>query len=258
MRRFFIDKNKVVGSAAPLAITGPDAKHIAKVLRLKPGDRIGLFDGAGSTYEASILDVSPTCVNVSVLRSLSLRTESPVQITIAQALLKEKKMDTLVRQLTELGMAVWAPFLAARSVPRPDQQRLAARKVRWEKIAQEAVKQCEKGCVPEIRLPVLYEAILTAGREYDVKVVFWEKESRPLSPTSASIDQHVRTVLLVLGPEGGFTSREIETAKTYGFQTVSLGPRILRSETAAVAACTLAQYIFGDLGQKSLDKDRRF
>ena len=148
MRYFFIDHEKATNPVP--VICGTDAKHIKNVLRLKSGDKIGLFDGTGFEYEARILAISPGGVEVSIIKSFSSTSESPVQIIMAQALLKDRKMDNLVRQLTELGITRWIPFFAQRSISRPDEKRLLTREKRWKKIAQEAVKQCKRGRKTEI------------------------------------------------------------------------------------------------------------
>ncbi len=250
MYRFFIKQPKLAGQKS--VITGSDAKHIKNVLRLKPGDKIELFDGKGFVYKAEITSLSPGDVEVSIICSFSSATESPVQIIVAQALLKNRKMDGLVRQLTELGITKWIPFIAKRSVPRPDKKQLAARAKRWEKIAQEAPKQCKRSQIMEIGSMASFEDVLSLGKEYNPKIVFWENESKPVNSTlSLQHDGHFNKILVVLGPEGGFTSEEIKRAIAGGFVTASLGPRILRAETATIVACALLQYIFGDLGTKN-------
>ncbi|MDM8525991.1 RsmE family RNA methyltransferase [Desulfococcaceae bacterium HSG8] len=246
MRRFFIDPSE---TASMSFITGTDAKHIKNVLRMKPGDKILLFDGLGTEYESSIISLSPGSVEVSIIRKLKPITSPFARIIIAQALLKDRKMDGLVRQLTELGMAKWMPFISERSVSRPDMGRLAARRERWKKIAKEALKQCRRSTLPEIELPVSFEDILDVGKSSDLRVVFWENETFNFGVQSCGNRYH--TIIAMLGPEGGFTCREIEAARDCGFITASLGPRILRSETAAISACTLLQYFFGDMGKKN-------
>jgi len=249
MRRFFIEESKVTGPI--ISITGSDAAHIKKVLRMKPGDRIGLFDGRGFEYEAIIENFTAKSVEVSIARRFLSASESPAQIIVAQALLKDKKMDTLVRQLTEIGVARLIPFTSIRSVPIPDQKRLSARRKRWEKIAIEALKQCRRGHVTELAETVTFNDAIKIDDECDLKIVFWENESKPISDAIQHIhDRHYRKILAALGPEGGFTEKEIEYARACGFVTASLGPRILRAETAAITACTILQYLFGDMGLK--------
>lgn len=249
MRRFFIEESKITGPI--ISITGSDAAHIKKVLRMEPGDRIGLFDGRGFEYEARIENLFSGSVEVSITKRFLSASESPVQITVAQALLKDKKMDILARQLTEIGITKLIPFTAVRSVPRPDKKKLSARRKRWEKIAIEALKQCGRGHVTEIGKTVTFNDVIKLDDECDLKIVFWENESKPVSDVVQQVnDGKCKKILSVLGPEGGFTEREIEDARACGFVTASLGPRILRAETAAIAACTILQYLFGDMGLK--------
>jgi len=252
MRYFFIEKSESVDST--LSITGSDARHIRTVLRLKPGDTIGLFDGQGFEYEAKIIDVSSGKVKVSLIRRFSSTADSPIQIIVAQAFLKEKKMDGLVRQLSELGITKWVPYIAERSVSRPDKRQLSERTKRWEKIAKEAVKQCRRGRIMAIGETVSFEAALDLSRSMDLKIAFWEDEANPVDIQWTKHDHKIQTVFALIGPEGGFTRKEIESVRDKGFITAGLGPRVLRAETATVAACVLIQYLFGDMSQKNLDK----
>ena len=249
MRRFFIKQSEIARPTS--VITGTDAKHIKKVLRLEQGDIITLFDGAGSEYEARIISLSAGSVNVSIIRSFPSTTESPVQIIVAQSLLKQRKMDNLVRQLTELGITKWVPFISERSVPRPDNKRLAARTNRWKKISREALKQCNRSRIMEIGPTVSFEDTFNISKQSSLKIVFWENESKPIHLALSRSNRHFPNIFILIGPEGGFTSQEIETAKTCGFITATLGPRILRAETATIAASVLIQYLFGDIGKNS-------
>ncbi len=248
MRYFFVEPSKTGGNA--VLISGSDAKHIKNVLRMKIGDRLGLSDGSGMGYEARITAFPNKGVEVSINGRFPLNTESPTQIIVAQAFLKEKKMDGLVRPLTELGISRWIPFIAKRSVPRPDKKRLGARIVRWEKIAKESLKQCRRSLMPEIGPVATFEEVLAIGKACDLRIAFWEDEAMPFDFVSSQSDRNSHpTILLMLGPEGGFTVEEMKKAGDCGFVTASLGPRILRSETASIAACTLVQYFFGDMGK---------
>jgi len=259
MRRFFIEHPKgTEACGSTQVITGSDARHIKQVLRLKPGDKIGLFDGTGLEYEAKIVNLFHSQVEVSVVRISHSATESPVQIIVAQALLKGRKMDGLVRQLTELGITRWIPFMAKRSVPSPSQESLLARSERWKKIAKEALKQCQRSQIMKIGATISFEEALNLENECDLKVVFWENESKSINSTIVQPDRHYRKIYAMLGPEGGFTEQEIKSARDSGFVIASLGPRILRAETATVVACALLQYLFGDIRQKNLDKDMSF
>lgn len=267
MRRFRIDPSEMEAAAAAtagesgkpgpgvppgivVALSHGDASHARNVLRLKPGDPVRLFDGRGREYDARISAVSAGGVQVSVTGASAPDAESPVAITIAQGFLKERKMDELIRPLTELGISRWIPFIAERSVARPDARRLPARKTRWEKIAAESLKQCRRSRVPEIGEVLTFGEMLHAAAGQDLRILFWEKASGPARDLfSLAGDTPCESVFAVLGPEGGLSEEEVEAAVAAGFQVAALGPRILRAETATVAAAALLQYFLGDLGK---------
>jgi 16S rRNA (uracil1498-N3)-methyltransferase len=250
MRYFFIKHPKAAGSSS--FIKGPDARHIKNVLRLRPGDKVGLFDGQGLEYSARIVAFSGYDIEVEIVHSFPTVSESNIDITVAQGYLKERKMDGLVRQLTELGVMKWIPFFAERSVPRPDDMRLANRSRRWIKITREALKQSRRGRVMEIGNPVSFEKLLNLTSDCDLRIVFWESESKPFDLAGLEPPENAfKQILVMLGPEGGFTASEIDMLTAHGFTTGGLGPRILRAETATVAAVALVQYLFGDMGKKS-------
>ena len=160
-------------------------------------------------------------------------------------------MDDLVRKLCELGVARWIPFFSQRSIARPDASRLAGRSRRWHRIAAEALKQCRRIDLPAIAAACSFNEVLDYSKACDLKIVFWENESAPLRRDIESKEKPSNgKILLMLGPEGGFTRGEIELAQRSGFIVAGLGPRILRAETATLAAVTLVQYLFGDMGQK--------
>lgn len=251
--RFFLPETQIKHPIS--TITGTQVNHIKNVLRLKPGDQIILFDGAGVQYHACIAELSSDKVDVELFDKKVIKHESPVHVTIAQAYLKEKKMDLLIRQITELGINKWQPFFSERSIPTPDNKRLHTRLQRWDKIMMEAVKQCRRGCLVEIGHPLPFDQMLISAKDADIKIIFWENADNPLSPDIFSSNKRrIRSVYSVLGPEGGFSAHEVKQARESGFYPVKIGPRILRAETAAVAACALLQYVFGDFGEKSLDK----
>ena len=250
MRHFIIPEPANIGDR--LEIGDPDAHHIKHVLRQSVGDRIGLFDGAGAVYEARIENETSGRVQVVILSKHEAEVESALKITLAQAYLKDKKMDALVRQLTELGVARWIPFFSERSVPKPDARRLASRVERWQKISREAVKQCRSGRIMTVGSPLSLSEMLACSQDSDVRLLFWEKTGRGfVFDPAGSEGGSIRRVFAVLGPEGGFSDKEVEVATAAGFTTAGLGPRILRAETAAVAAVTLLQFLFGDMGKSS-------
>ena len=250
MRRFFISPEKTT-TDMPI-ITGSVAVHITQVLRCKIGDIIVLFDGRGAEYKAKILKLTPGQVQLSIIQRFAPDREPFFNITVAQAFLKEKKMDTVVRQLSEIGAAHLVPFQAKRSITALNSKRLTTRKSRWEKIAIESAKQCGRNRLMSIEPAGSFSHILNHYAEFDQRIIFWEKETKSLKALQTGEKIRMGSkVVIVLGPEGGFDPREINAALAKGFMTVGLGPRILRAETAAIVACALVQFIFGDIGQQS-------
>lgn len=245
MRRFYIpagqmDKNESI-------ITGSDAHHMRDVLRLQPDDWVVVFDGTGRQYQAQIISVDRKGIRVAMRSPVKADIVPAFELAFAQGYLKDKKMDGLVRQLTELGVDRWVPFLSRRSIPVPDQKRLQGRYQRWQKISLEALKQCGRSRAMELDTLVSFGDALKQARSYDLKIIFWEESK------AATLRDHLRNtdparVFLMVGPEGGFGSDEIEMAESEGFRVVGLGPRILKAETAALAAAVMVQYIFGDMG----------
>lgn len=247
MRYFFVEPQKLARSS--IMIEGQEARHMGKVLRLRPGMVVGLSDGCGLQAEARIVKVARERVDLTVLRRYPSPREPQGEFVVAQAMLKDQKMDSLVRQLTELGMTAWRPFISMRSVPQLDARRQVERGKRWERIAREAVKQCRRGRVPAIVPVGQFADVLEASRRFTTRILFWEGARQPLSPAMEVTENRSGTVFVIVGPEGGFTEEEATAAEAAGFRLASLGPRILRAETAAIAACALVQHLFGDLTQ---------
>ncbi len=231
-----------------MTIGGAQARHATTVLRLKPGDAVVLLDGRGQAVRAVITACQRGQVAARIVERLPLSGESPLALTVAQAFLKSHKMDTVIRHLTELGIHRWLPFASRRSVARPQPPRLERRVQRWRYIAGEALKQCRRSRLPRIRTMQSLEAVLYEADPDGLNIVFWEEETRRLEEIIGDAGGSVRRALVVIGPEGGFTAREVRAAEQRGFTVASLGPRILRAETAALTACALLQHRLGDLG----------
>lgn len=244
LRRFYLPPEM---AALPTPrITGSDAGHIFRVLRLSAGDTVELVDGAGTGYRARILSAAPAEIRLAIEAAFPLMAESPVHITLALGMLKDRKTDDLIPPLTELGINRLILFYAARSIPVPKDRTSLSRVSRWEKIALEAVKQCRRGYIPQIVLMKDLDAALAASSDADLKLVFWEA-AVPSGPSAVQDVPRPGKVLIVVGPEGGFEPAEIQKAQNKGCVVTSLGPRILRAQTAALAACVQVQFRFGDL-----------
>ncbi|MCP4747689.1 MAG: 16S rRNA (uracil(1498)-N(3))-methyltransferase [Desulfobacteraceae bacterium] len=252
LRRFYLSSEKIV--LKETEITGSDAYHIYKVLRLRKGDQILVFDGQGKQSRALILLAESTRIRVSLTQCADVKKESFLELTVAQGYLKDKKMDILVRQLTELGVIQWVPFFAHRCIPAPDEQRLMKRMHRWKKISIEALKQCGRSCPIRIESPRSFQDALKISDGYDMKVILWEGCPGNVLPVGPKLERP-KSVFLIIGPEGGFENYEIQTARQKGFTALGMGERILRAETATLAACVMVQHLYGDMGIANRPED---
>ena len=249
MRRFF------VRSLEKPVLTGTEALHAVKVLRLQPGAVIVVCDDEGHSAETEVTAVSEERVALQVRRVLDETTEAELQLHILQGLAKGEKMEWVLQKTVELGCSFFAPIAAERSVLRLDAKKAAARQERWERIALEAAKQCKRSRIPEIRPVASLEAALAALPEDSLLIVLYEDEqSLGLKEALAALTERPRHVAVLIGPEGGLSPQEVAAVRQYGALVVRMGPRILRTETAAVAAAAVVMYELGDLGGTSCQK----
>ncbi len=247
MKRFVVNPEDISGPAP--AVRGSQVNHIRNVLRMKAGDRVVLVDGSGYEYEAVLTGLSSDRVDVNIRKKTPANYESPLRLMVAQAFLKDKKMDFLVQHLTEMGMSEWFPLFTERTIPRPEGKKLTSRVERWQTIAAEAVKQCRRSIIPEIHTPMPFKDWIAGGLDADIiKIAFWEKETVPLNIVVPEKGPSHSSVLVLIGPEGGFSDTEMDLARSAGFVTASIGPRVLKADTAAIAICALMQYLYGDMG----------
>jgi 16S rRNA (uracil1498-N3)-methyltransferase len=225
-----------------ISITADKARYLASVLRCKEGDALVIFNGAGNCFKTKISKVGKKEVIADVLEKFPCNFESPVNITLVQSLLKGEKMDLVIQKTTELGVREIVPVVTERS-----QLRETRKAIRWQKIAEEASRQSGRSVIPVVHEPVFFQDIFTGN---DLKgFIFYEEGVERFSDAVSSFISHPSSSLfIVIGPEGGFTKEEVELAKEKGLVVASLGKRILRAETAAIAAVTLAQYALGDMG----------
>jgi 16S rRNA (uracil1498-N3)-methyltransferase len=244
MARFFVPK-KNLGDQHGI-IDGPELLHLRKVLRLVVGDRITVFDDAGWEHDAVIRALSDEQGEIDIVNSYQPARESDVRIILGLGLTKGEKMDFVVEKATELGAHAIVPFTSEFSVPKLDERKIATRAARWEKIALAAVKQCGRTRLPEVLPLCHFEALVSGDWDHALKLFFWEKESAQSLRTAREKRGDAKAVLLVVGPEGGFSAAEAALAQAHGFESVHLGPRILRAETAAIAALSLVQFLWGD------------
>jgi 16S rRNA (uracil1498-N3)-methyltransferase len=246
MRRFFVEK--IDAEQTSFSITEPEAKHISKVLRMGPGDRFILMDGKGARFLARIESAGSHEVRVFLEKRLPEPLPSPVEIILCQALLKSGKMDYLIQKTSELGVDCIIPFSSERTVVRLKKDRLPGRTKHWREIARSSAKQSDRAVPAQIEGLIPFNELVAKWKEEDaLKVILWEEEgSRDLKGLLREVSIQ-KKFLGMVGPEGGFSRQEVETAKDEGFVPASLGHRILRSETAAVTVVAVIQYEWGDL-----------
>lgn len=248
MHRFFVTPDAVKGNV--VTITGDDVHHITRVLRLGRGDLISVLDGTGAEYEVAIAEVREGAVFGEIMRVAARASEPGAEITVVQGLPKGDKMDLVVQKCTEIGVRAIIPAVTARSVVRLDDDGRARRKAaRWRRIAEEAAKQSGRGVIPEVRdIVSLREALETTVPAVDLAVIPWELENGTGLRQALESRPDARRFAVFIGPEGGFDLSEVEVARSAGAVPVSLGPRILRTETAALVVAAAILYHTGDLG----------
>ncbi|OPY14938.1 MAG: Ribosomal RNA small subunit methyltransferase E [Syntrophus sp. PtaB.Bin075] len=221
--------------------------YVRSVQRMKPGSRLSLFDGRGQEYTAVIVDISAERALAEIIDRKSA-PERPGRITLIQALPKGQKMDFIVQKATELGVDEILPFSSERSIPRLPPEKARLKTERWRKIAGEAARQCRRSDVPNIPEIQSFAGILEAADADSLKMIFWEEESRQGLKDLLKKFSGTRIFSILVGPEGGLTSEEVEAATAAGFVSVSLGKQILKLETAAVAILAIVQYEVGLFG----------
>jgi len=239
MPRFFI--SSLAGNE--IALTGEDAFHIAKTLRMKAGEALTLCDGAGSDYACVITRVDPAQVVVRVEAVRPTTGEPSLFLTLYQALPKGDKMDTIIQKTVELGVSRIVPVITQRCVSRPDIAALAKKVARWQKIAKEAAQQCGRGIVPQVcNMQNFTDTVLNA--DADVRLFFYELGG---AAVQTLLPAGVKNCAMMIGSEGGFAESEAAFACNNGFFAAGLGPRILRCETAPVVAASVLMHITGNL-----------
>ena len=247
MKRFFVENLAAKGKK--VLITGKELHHLKDVSRLKRGDDIIVFDGKGLEFLGSIELISKDAAHILLKKQLDTTRESPFEIILAQGIAKGEKMDFIIQKTTELGVSRVIPFVTSRTVPRADKEQAAKKAQRWQRIALEAAKQCGRNAVPQIEQLITFAEVLNTtfpGNKKYLKIISWEAEKKNSIKEILKPDGTSGCIALI-GPEGGLSEAEVNQAKEKGFMPVSLGPRILRAETAAISMVTIIQYELGDM-----------
>ncbi len=242
LTRVHVEAPLSVGSR--IAVEGTAANHIARVLRLRAGDALTLFNGNGAEFAATIEELHRDAAMVRIDTERAVSRESPLSLTLAQGISRGERMDWILQKATELGGSRIVPLFTERSVVRLDSRQAERKLQHWRAVAIAACEQCGRNRVPEIALPTdLFEFLRSATQPRTTRLL--------LSPNAAaSIDEvgaDTAGITVLIGPEGGLTDDEQEVALRSGFTPVRMGPRILRTETAAIAALCILQQRLGDL-----------
>jgi 16S rRNA (uracil1498-N3)-methyltransferase len=246
MHRFFISAE--TWNAGTLSLAGPEAHHARDVLRMRVGERIVLFNGRGHEITAEIVDLG---VDEIVLRKLH-EAETPrvrCRIVLGQAIPKGKNMDLIVQKAVEIGAAEIAPIISDRTIVQVDSESAAQKQSKWQQIAVEAAKQCGQNWLPHVRAPrKLSESFSAPGDgSFDLQLIGSlqpgaQHLKKILAEYSTEHQHRPRSVLMLVGPEGDFTPAELELARRHGCQPITLGPIILRVETAAIYCLSILSY----------------
>lgn len=247
MARFFLSDQNVSG--VQVRITGEDAHHIARVLRLRPGNHIEVAFGTCEIGLVKLAAVTKDAVEGEVVQRFRSYQEPPLALRLYQGLAKGDKLDFVVQKAVELGVKEIIPFMSQYTVVRLDAEAAEKRVRRWQRIAEEAAKQCLRAELPAVRPVVSFDQVLAelnARPRDELALLPYEHEEQ--QSIKGLPDGEWRTVSIIIGPEGGFHPDEVEAARKAGAVVVSLGPRILRTETAGLVALSLVGYRWGDLG----------
>jgi 16S rRNA (uracil1498-N3)-methyltransferase len=241
LNRIFCDGP--LASGAELALPAPGAYHVARVLRMREGAPLSVFDGTGHEFRAEISRVRGDEVAVRLAEPLSGTAESPLKITLVQGVSRSERMDWTLQKATELGVAAIAPVLTARSVVRLDERQAQKKQGHWRGIVIASCEQCGRSKIPSVAAPVTLKDYFATAAKTGLRLVL-----SPSAPGSlAGLTSLPNKVELLIGPEGGLDDDELQAAQKAGFIPVRLGPRVLRTETAAVVALTVLQALWGDL-----------
>ncbi|MBU9722512.1 MULTISPECIES: 16S rRNA (uracil(1498)-N(3))-methyltransferase [Bacillaceae] len=250
MQRYFLSKDHFSGEN--IYITGEDAKHIRRVMRMEVGYKIVCCDDAGNCFLSEIVDFPQENVKAKILHSEEKQVELPIHVTVAHGLPKADKFELVIQKGTELGATSFVPFEAERSVVKWDRKKAVKKVERWNKIAKEGAEQSHRHVVPEVNDVSSFNQLLDRFDAFDFVLVAYEEAAKSDEKSRFySILSKMKAgekLLLIVGPEGGFSDREIEKMDERGATICGFGPRILRSETAPLYGLAAISYHFELLG----------
>ncbi|MFC4767433.1 16S rRNA (uracil(1498)-N(3))-methyltransferase [Effusibacillus consociatus] len=252
MQRYFVSPEAIQDGR--VRITGDDVKHITRVLRLQPDAEVICADGTGSSYRVRLAELGSDQVIGDIVETLDEKVESQVKLTLVQGLPKGDKMDLIVQKGTEVGVARFVPVETNRTIVQYDAKKENKRRERWQRIAKEAAEQAHRVVIPEIDEVTSFTKWLTQeASSFDLVLIAYEGESghglrAVLNKRIESSINPPRSVAVIIGPEGGFDQQEVLLAEEKGARAITLGPRILRTETAGVVAAAMILYHYEQMG----------
>jgi 16S rRNA (uracil1498-N3)-methyltransferase len=241
LARFYVDPPLETG--ARLSLSERAAHHAARVLRLRAGDRLTLFDGRGGEYAGVIANLARNALTVEIGAWQGIERESPLAVTLAQGISSAERMDLTVQKAVELGVTVIQPLVAEKSVVRLDARRAQSRLAHWRRVAISACEQCGRNRLPQIGAPVSIAELCDATRDAPARWLLAPEAQTRLRDAAHGLGE---SLVIAAGPEAGFSDAETHALAAAGYARVNLGPRILRTETAALAAIAALNAIAGD------------
>ena len=246
MPKFFTARENIKDTT--LIIDSEDANHLKKVLRINVGDVITVCDGAGIDYTVKVSEIGKNEIECDIIDRKKSDTEPNINITLYQGLPKAAKMDYIIQKNTELGISKIVPAKLARCVVKLENKAAEDKKCeRWQKIAIASAKQSGRGIVPVIDNPMTVDEIIEDVKDYDLVFVPYECEDQSRLKTIVESVPDAKDIAFIIGPEGGFDISEIEKFKEAGIKTVTLGKRILRTETAAESVVSMLMYAYDEI-----------
>ena len=247
MDRFFVDKKNINIENNTCIIEGEDVKHISKVLRCRIGEELEVCDNNNNEYICEITNIDKNQVELNIVEKVDIQRESDLKIKVYQGLPKGPKMEMILQKLTEVGVDEIILVQTKRTVVKVDYKKEDKKLERWERIIYEAAKQSKRGKIPTLRGVLTFKEALADMKENDFNIAPYENE-KTKSIKQAIKGVNINNIGIFVGPEGGFEETEIEAIEDIGGQSVSLGPRILRTETASLVASSIVLYELSDLG----------
>lgn len=244
MARFFVSPSQI--GPAKISIFDSDVNHIRKVLRMKEGDELTISDGEGTDYFCCISSITDEVVECEIVDHWISYVELPTKIYLFQGLPKADKMELIIQKAVELGVYEVIPVAMTRSIVKLDEKKAGKKVARWQGIAESAAKQSGRAIIPEVSMPMSFKEALSFARDLDAVIVPYEK-SEGIEESKAIIDrlcndEAVRSIGIFIGPEGGFADDEIDQLVEDGADSITLGRRILRTETAGLATLSILMY----------------